>query len=224
VAVTDSRGQTTTTSLNQITVSERQNPSCTVNVDRVVASSGKYVKTDEGTNAVITMSNITWSSAVATLDTPTVTVTDRNQQTSSPTVTWYANWADDGTLSNQITNWTTYTGTTAYGLITNAFDVQYGYTFKVTPRDKDVKNVNHSGTVVTFQLPSAYYTVDFLAGGHGIAFGAFATREGFYCEMDAMFDNEVYFDLDTASLSGTDHDLYTTLVSLGWWNDVNVNV
>lgn len=224
VSVTDSRGQTVTRQLSQITVLERQNPSCTVNVDRVIASNGKYVINDEGANAVITMSNITWSSAVATLDTPTVTVTDRNQQTSSPTVTWYANWADDGTLSNQITNWTTYTGTTAYGLITNSFDVQYAYTFKVTPRDKDVKNVNHSGTVVTFQLPSAYYTVDFLAGGHGIAFGAFATREGFYCEMDAMFGNDVFLDIDTTSQSGTDHDLYTAIYDLGWWDDVNVNV
>lgn len=42
-------------------------------------------------------------------------------------------------------------------------------------------------THASFRLPVAYATVDFLAGGKGIAFGTTAVNEGFTCNMDADF-------------------------------------
>lgn len=49
-----------------------------------------------------------------------------------------------------------------------------------------LKSVSRSMT-----LSTAYATMDFLAGGKGIAFGAVATKEGFQCAMDAQFTGAI---------------------------------
>ena len=216
VSVTDSWGQTTTKEIGSLIVKSRVNPSARIAVTRVVEKNGKYVSDDEGTIAIITMSSIAWDSTVAHFDTPIVSVRDRNNQTATPTITWYSSWALDGTLSNPIT-WSSFTGNTAYGLIDATYDTQYSYTVSLTPRDLDVKNVGHSGTVVTYVLGSAYYTVDFLAGGHGIAFGQACAEEGFWCNMD------VFIGIPQSTTAGTtDKALYDAIVALGWQNDVIV--
>lgn len=47
------------------------------------------------------------------------------------------------------------------------------------------------GTTRTMTLSTGYPTMEFLAGGKGIAFGQVATREGFQCGMDAYFSGKV---------------------------------
>ena len=51
-------------------------------------------------------------------------------------------------------------------------------------------------TIVTQILPVGFKTVDFLAGGRGIAFGTTAKRPRFECDMGARFNKEAVFKTD----------------------------
>ena len=138
-----------------------------------------------------------------------------------------------------------------YGLIDNTnhdvFDSQESYRITVTPNCS-----LGSGTALAQTLPTAFYTIDFLAGGHGIAFGAPSTQTGFYVNMDANFlqgidvtgdaaisgnetvggnavitgtteTDDVLLDLSDYQTSGSvDKAIYDALVSLGWDSDVIV--
>ena len=174
VTVTDSRGQTTTKSLDPITVNGYVAPSVAFEVERTLATG---VADDEGTYAVID-ATLTFADVIATAQAPTVTVTDQNGTTTTATVTWYSTRATDGTLSGTVTWSNLSSGDTVYGLV-SGFDTQYSYQISVTPAD----NIQ-SGTAITQTISSAFYTIDFLAGGHGIAFGQPASQTGFYCNMD----------------------------------------
>ena len=69
-------------------------------------------------------------------------------------------------------------------------------------------------------LSTGYATLDFLAGGKGIAFGKAATREGFECAMPAFFTGPVSgvapggYGLGGTAVSYTDLDDAT---DCGWW-------
>lgn len=64
-----------------------------------------------------------------------------------------------------------------------AFDASRQYEVEVTVTDCFGFTATR-----TLTLLRAFMTMDFLAGGRGIAFGQPATREGFDCAMDAYFD------------------------------------
>lgn len=188
VKVTDSRGQVTTKTLNAITVSTHTAPSTSLGVERT-DSSGE--PNDEGENAVVTAS-FAWDEVVATLSAPTLVATDPNGLPVSVTTEWYSARESDGTFDPQniISDWSDVVeGASVYCLVTgnNPFNTQYSYQIALTPNDVDVKSVSHSGTTISQTLGSAFYTVDFLAGGHGIAFGQASSEEGFFCNMDAHF-------------------------------------
>lgn len=177
VTVTDSRGQATTKSLNPITVNGYTIPSVNFNIERTDSNG---VRADEGTYAVAS-TNITFTDAIATLLAPTIKV---NGTTVTPT--WYATRTSDGTLSGSV-NWNELTSpTTVYALINGNFSTQTSYQIGVTPIDD-----KGTGTEIIQTLPSAFYTIDFLAGGHGIAFGEPASTVGFSCNMDATFKQSV---------------------------------
>lgn len=170
VSVTDKRGQTTTKSLNPITVKGYSTPSVNYTVERT-GSNG--VRADEGTYAVAS-ANITFTDAIATLSAPTIKIDG-----TTVTPTWYSTRADDGTLSGPV-NWSELPSpATVYALMGGNLSTQSSYQIGITPVDSE-----GSGTEITQTLPSAFYTVDFLAGGHGIAFGRAASEEGFWCDMD----------------------------------------
>lgn len=237
VTVTDSRGQTTTKVLDTITVNTYTVPSVSFDIDRT-ASTG--VDDDEGESAVA-VATFSWTDAVATLSAPTVSVTDSDGAPVAVTTTWYK----DRALTTAISDWSTITANDmpVYGLIDNvshdAFDAQYSYQVSITPNDSE-----GSGIAITQTLGSAFYTIDFLAGGHGIAFGQPSSRDGFECSMTTIFHDTVdvedaltaqsvtadenlqgqnaLLELDTDTASGTDYDIYTALVALGWTTDVIV--
>lgn len=177
VTVTDSRGQKSKYDFAPITVNVYDKPSVSFDVERTL-STGK--PDDEGTYAVINPT-FTFTDVIATLSAPTVTVTDQDGTTTTATPTWYSSRAQDGTLSGSVTWGNLSTGATVYGLI-SGFNTQYSYQISVTPEDDQ-----DTGTTQTQTLGGAYYTVDFLAGGHGIAFGKPASNIGFECAMDATF-------------------------------------
>lgn len=174
ITVTDSRGQTTTKTLPSITVSGYVAPSVSFTVARTNASG---VADDEGTSAVLT-ATIDYVSMGANLTQPTVTVDGVTES-----VTWYT----DRALSSAV-NWTSYNPTspiTLYGFINGGLAKESSYSIGVTPNDSKA-----SGTEITQTLGGAFYTIDFLAGGHGIAFGQPAVQEGFFCNMDAHFKDK----------------------------------
>ena len=211
VTVKDSRGQTTTKTLDAITVNVYDKPSVTFDTERTTSTG---TPDDEGTYAVINPT-FTFTDVIATLTEPTVTVTDNDGITTTVTPTWYSSRASDGTLSGSVTWANLSSGDTVYGLI-SGFSTQYSYQISITPEDSE-----DTGTTQTQTLGGAFYTVDFLAGGHGIAFGKPATDTGFECAMDATFDEDVFISLPEYTTSGSvDKTIYDNIVALGWDSDV----
>lgn len=182
VTVTDSRGQTTTQTLDPITVNVYTTPSVVFSVERTLQTG---VPDDEGTYVVITPT-FTFVDAIATLSAPTVTATDEGSITYTPTVTWYSSRASDGTLSGSVTWSSLSSGDIVYGLLSlqSGFDVLQSYQISVTPIDSE-----GTGTAKTQMLAPAFFTIDILAGGHGLAFGKPAINTGFECAMDATFED-----------------------------------
>ena len=176
VTVTDSRGQVTTKTLETITVNGYTAPSAVFTAERTTSTG---VDDDEGEYAVLD-TNITFTDVVADLTAPTVTIDG-----TPATVTWYSSRATDGTLSGTV-NWSSLTSpATVYGLI-DVPDIQVAYSISLTPNDTE-----GSGLPITQTIASAFYTIDFLAGGHGIAFGQPSSRDGFECNMPTTFHDTV---------------------------------
>ena len=200
VSVTDSRGQVTTKSLTPITVTSYSAPVINYDIDRINENGDVD---DEGTIGLVT-AYFTWTAEAADLVAPQVIIKDENGSTVSADVTWYK----DREQTTAISDWSelSHSDMPVYALIDNnthdVFDTQESYSMSITPADEI-----GTGNTNTQTIGSAYYTVDFLAGGHGVAFGQAATQEGFVCNMPAYFKytNEFYgknifhthLDLDT---------------------------
>lgn len=225
VTVTDSRGQTKTYTLSQITVNSYSAPTVSFTAERTT-SAGK--PDDEGTYATAT-SMFIFADAIADLIAPSVVLTDENGTQSTPTVTWYTTRAADGTLSGVISDWSNVSaGDTVYGLVPG-LNTNYSYQISIRPRDSQ-----GTGTAISQTVASAFYTIDFLAGGHGIAFGQPSSQAGFECNMptifhdtvdiedDADFGADIFIELPNYQTSGVDKDIYDAVVALGWDSEVIV--
>lgn len=231
VTVTDSRGQTYTETLTPITVNTYTAPTVSFTAERTTSAG---VPDDEGTYATCP-STFVFADAIATAVAPSVVLTDENGTQTTPTVTWYSSRAADGTLSGSVTWSSLSSGDTVYGLIPG-LNPNYSYQISIRPRDSE-----GTGTAIVQTVSSAFYTVDFLAGGHGIAFGQPASQTGFWCDMDthllqgANVTGDVvisgttetlnaYLDLpDYQTADTTDKAIYDAVVALGWDSDVLVN-
>lgn len=193
-------------------------------------------KDDEGTYAVAT-ATFNWTDAIATLSQPTVSAIDSDGTPLSVSATWYTDRALTTAVDwSSTSSWSS--PKTLYGRI-GTLPVNESSQVTITPNDSE-----GSGTAQTQTLASAFYTIDFLAGGHGIAFGQPASEEGFECNMPTTFHDTVncedtlsgiditasrditsenaYLQLDTTATTGTDKEIYDALVSLGWNSDVIV--
>ncbi|MCQ2563865.1 MAG: hypothetical protein MJ128_05205 [Mogibacterium sp.] len=188
IIITDSYGATNTIPLADIDVLRYTPP--TVVSFNVIRANANGTTNDEGESAVIT-GYFSWVDAVYHLAEPTVEVTDLDGNVQVSSVTWYTAWTSSGGVSGEINNWAsivlTNPITPIYGLVKNStsnlFDKNESYNIKVTPNDSKP----NSGASYTQTLGSAFYTVDFRAGGHGIAFGQPSLQDGFFCNMDAHF-------------------------------------
>lgn len=213
VTVTDSRGQTKSYPLDPITVMTYAPPTVTFTAERTTSAG---IPDDEGTYATCP-STFVFADVIATAIAPSVVLTDENGTQTTPTVTWYSSRAADGTLSGPVTWSSLSSGDTVYGLIPG-LNPNYSYQISVQPRDSE-----GTGTAIVQTVSSAFYTVDFLAGGHGIAFGQPSSQDGFYCNMDANFMKDVLIDLPDYQTTGTtDKAIYDAVVALGWDSDVIV--
>lgn len=229
VKVTDSRGQVATHTLPAITVKGYVSPSVSYGVERTTSTG---VPNDEGVYTVIDPT-FTFTDDIATLSAPSIVVTDDSGVAQTVSTTWYSSRAGDGTLSGSVTWESLSSGDTVYGLvsITGDFNTQKSYQIAVTPEDSI-----ETGTTVTQTIGAAFYTVDFLAGGHGIAFGKPASNVGFECAMEATFEDtlqadgtatfgaDVLIDLpEYQTASTTDKAIYDAVVALGWDSDVLIS-
>ena len=188
LTIHDTRGITRTINLNAITVQQYNTPILSFRVERTDIN-GAFL--DEGWYSVIELTPIFQEEAV-TLVAPTVEIFDKDGNTvNNIVVTWYSDRNSSG-VYNAI-NWNTaISGKPIYGLITGTssgsppvpdgvLNHNYNYSVKITINDSYTSGMN-----LTQVLPPAFYTIDFLAEGRGIAFGMPSNQEGFYCAMDVF--------------------------------------
>lgn len=206
VTITDSRGQTAVTTLADITVKTYVPPTVSYTAERTTSTGTP----DEEGNYATLDATFVFADAIASAIAPSVVLTNENGTQTTPVVTWYTTRASDGTLSGSVTWSSLSSGDTVYGLIPGV-NTQYSYQIRVRPRDSE-----GTGTAIITTVGAAFYTVDFLAGGHGIAFGQPASQAGFYCNMNAHF-------LDTSSGVSIAGDLHLGSDIYSDNNDLTIN-
>lgn len=222
VTVTDSRGQTKVTTFEPITVNVYNAPTVSFDGSRTLSDG---TPDDEGTYGFIEATFI-FADVIADAVAPSVVVTDDAGTVTTPVVSWYT----DAGLTTPVTWSSLSSGDTVYGIF-SGLSTQHSYTVSIRPRDSE-----GTGTAVTQTIGAAFYTVDFLAGGHGIAFGKPAANVGFECAMTAKFEDtlqadgtatfgsDVLIDLpDYQTASTTDKAIYDEVVALGWDSDVLIS-
>ena len=192
LTIEDSRGQTKSINLSSIIINPYVRPSVNFDVYRTISNG---VKNDEGTYGLI-QATISYTSAIANLVAPTV---KKDSIDISSNVTWYTTTPPYSVSSTPISDWSTvvYSGQTPptiYGLINGSFSHASSYQITLIAED----NKGGQSTPITQTLSTAYYTIDFQAGGKEIAFGAPAnetltqTQQNiglFKCEMETAFND-----------------------------------
>lgn len=204
VTIEDSRGQIATYTLPQITVNPYNVPSVSFDVYR---TNNIGVKNDEGHYALI-QSTISYTDAIATLTEPSIQIDGADLSSlANASVTWYKTWSNTSGVSNVISNWTTLVPqnhtVTIYGLIdwkystTGNFAEDTSYQITLVAND----SLNGHSTPITQTMSTAFYTIDFQAGGKEIAFGTPANDNLtshpnglFKCAMDAQFGGNAKFN------------------------------
>lgn len=213
VYIKDSRGIWEHNYLDPIVI--RQYTNTSLGSATLIRTNQNGIQDDEGAYGLLTI-NVNYIYQLGNLLEPIVDVTD-NGATSSGIVTWYESWnSTTGIDTSSLINWTDYNPTspvTLYGLIsgygsTTGFDTQRSFQIAVTARDTQT-----SSDTLTQILDSAFYTIDFLAGGHGIAFGQPCSEDGFWCDMDMYLHGHkvpVIYEsiLAPTAMDGEDGDIW----------------
>lgn len=192
LTITDSLGASTTTNLSQITINSYTAPSITtITAERVNATgqpSEEEVNENDPNNnpAIFGLLSVTFNVPSKTgynCIEPTISISSGTH-----TITWYSNRNTETKIVNGTVNWANVTtGTTVYALISDCNTIA-SYNVSITPRDN-----RSSGSIRSVTIPQIFYTIDFLAGGRGIAFGSIATEEEFFCNMDVHFGKKLTF-------------------------------
>lgn len=186
VSVTDSFGRVYTKTLDAITINPYVVPNIRFQLYRAknITEGGvtKYgIKDDEATTNVLVESEITYISQIGNLTEPTVMI----DGSTVSAITWYETYSNTNGLSDEV-DWNDYNPTspvTLYALIDGTFPQANSYIIGIVCHD----SVGGNSIEIQQTLSPAFFTIDFLAGGHGIALGKPADQEGFYCAMDANF-------------------------------------
>lgn len=195
ITVTDTRGQVATVNLEQITVNAYTAPNVSFDLQR---TNGSGIPNAEGEHGLVTAS-ISYTDAIAELTQPTVAIRDEGGNLVVSSATWYETWDATNGVSDAV-NWTDYnpqSPVTLYAVISatgSSFSPNESYTVSITPTD----NQGGVAQTITQTLSTAFFTIDFQAGGKEIAFGAPANDDLtghpnglFKCEMDAVFNGDV---------------------------------
>lgn len=212
ITVEDSRGQTTTNTLSQIVVNPYLNPSLDFDI---VRTNNNGVRDDEGAYGLIT-ANVSFTDAIANLVQPTVKING----TTTNNVTWYSAYNASTGVSSSISDWSTVSpGDTIYGLINGSFSQTDSYQITVVLTD----SLDGNSSAITQTLPTAFYTIDFKAGGKEIAFGAPAndtltTNQEevglFKCNMESKFNEDAVFNSDLTAQDMTAQEIEDFMESM----------
>lgn len=158
--------------LNDITVRTYTEPIIGYTSLKRVNQNG--IEEDEGTYALLAMT-VNYCDALGGLLVPTTKVIINGVEEDA-TAVWYTNWSGSTGIDFTSTiDWTNYNPTspvTIYALISgygsvSGFNILRAYQISVIARDTQTNSLPIIQT-----LESAFYTIDFLAGGHGVAFGS----------------------------------------------------
>lgn len=182
LTITDSLGGTTTIVLPSIVVKQYVSPSINLGIERVNSSGAPSEETGVSSYALVTVTwNIPSQDGYPLNGAPNITCSDGVTHS----VTWYSTRnSTTKQVSGSVTWSSVQTGDTVYARI-GGCNEDLAYTFYITPHDNRSNGVEKSVTV-----PQIFYTMDFLAGGHGIAFGGPSLQQGFYCYMNALFKDK----------------------------------
>ena len=192
VTVTDSRGQVTEHTLPQITVNDYNAPSI-LNY-RIARCNTDGALQDDGENAILAV-DYNYFDAVTNLKKP---ITKNGNTDVSATTTWYTTYNSSTGVSNPITFPYSAPATgTIYGVIRSELDKDSSFPISL----QLVDGLDNPSAVNTQTLPPTFYTIDFLAGGRGVAFGAPSREEKFKVAMEAVFTEKVTVD-DNIEVSG----------------------
>lgn len=146
-------------------------------VDESYRVNSSNVASDDGTKGKIVFSYSAYTSGsyYANNKIVNVVISYKESSASSWTVseTFNPNNAS-GTLTKYIANLST----------EKQYDIKIEATDSLGPSGS---NVADTSTYIS----TAFFTMDFLAGGHGIAFGGPSQQEGFVCNMKAVFNDEL---------------------------------
>lgn len=136
-----------------------------------VSASGATTPADEGTWTYLQLS-ITWANFTAN-NIDSISLADN---TVAASITWYADVEKTTPIS--LPDWHPASSVTIYGWL-QIDDAAHALTVAIS-------DDYHAGGVIAITVPPVFRTIDFLAGGKGIAFGKTATQEGFECAMDVF--------------------------------------
>ncbi|MBQ2640588.1 MAG: hypothetical protein IJG15_01170 [Lachnospiraceae bacterium] len=100
-------------------------------------------------------------------------------------------------------------------VLSDTISTEQGYTVSIEASD----TVGKSSTYSVY-IPPSIRVMSFKEDGTGVAFGKAASKSGFECEWDAVFNNAFGLGLNTSESSGEDHDLYAAITDLGWESEV----
>lgn len=177
VTVTDSRGQETTKLLDPITVNQYTAPRVVFSAER---SDLNGTPNDEGTAAVLS-ATFSYIKALGNLLRPDISLNGTAQPAAY--CTWYTTRSSAGVVSGAV-DWSNFapdSPVTLYGIISglNTWD---SYEIGITAKDTYT-----SGQEITRTIGQAFFTLDFLAGGHGVAFGQLARLPGLFFGMPTFW-------------------------------------
>ena len=168
----------------------------------VFRSNSNGVKDDEGAYGLVT-ANISFTDAVADMTEPTVQING----TTTSNVTWYSAYNSSTGVSSAISDWSTVSsGDTIYGLINGSFSQTDSYQITVQIED----SLGGESSAISQTLSTAFYTIDFQAGGKEISFGGPANDNLtsypnglFKCGMDAVLNGDVAVNGDLTAIGDT---------------------
>ena len=185
ITVTDSRGQTTTKSLDPITVLPNTIEITDLDTYRVSSgdTTGTWIPSDEGTYSIIEMEvTYTAGNPTTSLAEPTVMVNG----VSTSLVTWYESYdSSTGVLSNPIT-WTSYAPASPvriYGFYNSEISQNDSYTFQVQQNKYWNTYITYS-EAITSTIGIAFFLLAGRAGGKGLGIGMKPLDDNLYINMD----------------------------------------
>lgn len=205
VRLIDSANQTKDIRLNSISVNQYTLPGISdlkleraLNGPNLLPPIPPGILDPEGKYCLIE-STFTYQNDMAELLEPIVKVRDKDAQEISSVTTWYTNWDETSGLSSPV-NWTNYNPSspvTLYALtsISNGiFEHAESYEIFIQAKDSN----NFSSDIITQTLPTAFFTLDFLAGGKEVAFGQSAHIDHLYQSLlDLNLSSAPTFEQDT---------------------------